>query len=196
MSVPVITTLSGMGRWQPDAQERMTRAAMELFDERGFAQTTAGDIAERAGVTERTFFRYFADKREVLFDGAETMARTAHEATIAAPPELSPLDAALAGMAAAAGLLEDRRDFAVRRSRIVAATPTLQERELLKLATMTDVIAEALRTRGATEPAASLAAHSAVTVFHVAFAHWVSAKRPGLLAAGIAETAGALRDVT
>jgi len=185
-----------MGRWQPDAQERMTHAAMELFAERGFTQTTAGDIAERAGVTERTFFRYFADKREVLFDGSETMTRTAYDAIAAAPRDASPLEAALAGMAAAADLLEERRDFAVRRARIIEATPTLKERELLKLAAMTDAVAEALDARGVTEPTASLAARSAVSVFHVAFAQWVSARRPARLAAGIAETAKALRAVT
>jgi AcrR family transcriptional regulator len=185
-----------MGRWQPEARERMIGAAMELFAERGFAQTTAGDIAERAGVTERTFFRYFADKREVLFDGSETMTKTAHDAILAAPADRTPLDAALAGVVAAGELLEDRREHAVRRSRIIAVNPTLKERELLKLTTMTEATTEALRRRGVTEPTASLAAHSAVTVFHVAFAHWVSAKRPTRLAVGIAETAKALRAVT
>jgi AcrR family transcriptional regulator len=187
---------AGMGRWQPEARERMIGAAMELFAERGFAQTTAGDIAERAGVTERTFFRYFADKREVLFDGSETMTKTAHDAILAAPADRTPLDAALAGVVAAGELLEDRREHAVRRSRIIAVNPTLKERELLKLTTMTEATTEALRRRGVTEPTASLAAHSAVTVFHVAFAHWVSAKRPTRLAVGIAETAKALRAVT
>jgi AcrR family transcriptional regulator len=182
-----------MGRWEPDARGRMIRAAMELFAERGFEETTAGDIAERAGVTERTFFRHFADKREVLFDGSRTMERTAYDAILAAPAVHSPLDAALAGMVAAGGLLEDRRDHAVRRSRIVAANPSLQERELLKLAAMADTTAEALRARGVTELVASLAAHSAVTVFHVAFARWVSAGEPPGFAACIAEAAAALR---
>lgn len=174
----------------------MLQAAMELFTERGFAQTTAADIAERAGVTERTFFRYFADKREVLFDGSETMTGAAYDAIAAAPPEASPLEAALAGAAAAAALLEDRRDHAVRRSKVIAANPTLQERELLKLSTMTEAMAAALRSRGTPEPTASLAAHSAVTVFHVAFARWVSAKRPGRLSTTMADTAHELRAVT
>jgi AcrR family transcriptional regulator len=182
-----------MGRWEPDAPGRMIRAAMELFAERGFEQTTAGDIAERAGVTERTFFRHFADKREVLFDGSETMQRAAYDAILAAAADLSPLDAALAGMAAGGGLLEDRRDHAVRRSRIIAANPSLQERELLKLAGIADAAAEALRTRGVAEPTASLAAHSAVTVFHAAFARWVSAEEPPGFAACVAEAAAALR---
>jgi AcrR family transcriptional regulator len=196
MSVNVIPTLLSMGRWQPDARERMTRAAMELFGERGFAQTTAGDIAERAGVTERTFFRYFADKREVLFDGSETMTSAAHEATLAAPGDASILDAALAGMVAAASLLEDRHERAVRRSRIIADNPTLQERELLKMASMTEATAQALRSRGAREPAATLAAHSAVAVFQVAFSTWVSAKRPGPLSSRIVQTATELRAIT
>jgi len=181
-----------MGRWEPDARGRMIRAAMELFDERGFEPTTAGDIAERAGVTERTFFRHFTDKREVLFDGSKTMEQTAYDAILAAPADLSPLDAALAGMVAAGGLLEDRRDHAVRRSGIIAANPSLQERELLKLAAMTGTTAEALRTRGVAEPTASLAAHSALTVFHVAFTRWVSTE-PTRFATCITEAAAALR---
>jgi AcrR family transcriptional regulator len=171
----------------------MIRAAVELFAERGFEQTTAGDIAERAGVTERTFFRHFADKREVLFDGSETMARTTYEAITAAPAGLAPLDTALIGITAGGGLLADRRDHAVRRATIVADNPSLRERELLKLAAMADTTAEALRTRGVAEPTASLAAHSAVTVFQVAFAHWVSATEPADLADCIADAAAALR---
>lgn len=193
MSATAITTLLHMGRWESDARGRMIRAAMELFAERGFERTTAGDIAESAGVTERTFFRHFTDKREVLFDGSATMERTAHDAILAAPDDLSPLDAALVGMVAGGSLLEGLRDHAVRRSRIIAANPSLQERELLKLAAMVNATAEALRRRGATEPAASLAAHSAVTVFQVACERWVSAEEPPGFAACIEEIATALR---
>lgn len=187
-----------MGRWEPDARGRMIRAAIELFAEHGFEQTTAGDIAERAGVTERTFFRYFTDKREVLFDGSAAMLETAYDAIMAAPEDSSPLDAALSGMVAGGALLEDRREVAVRRSRIIAAHPSLQERELLKLAAMVDATAEALRKRGVAEPTASLAAHSAVTVFHVAFASWLSAQEqePPDFAACVAQAAAALRALT
>lgn len=194
MSAAVITRLVGVGRWEPDARGRMIRAAVELFDERGFEQTTAGDIAERAGVTERTFFRHFPDKREVLFDGSTVMVRTTAEAILAAPPDASALDAALAGVAAGGGLLDEIRPHSVRRSRIVAANPSLQERELLKLAAMTEATAEALRTRGVAEPAASLAAHSAVTVFHVAFGRWISAADPPPdFATCVSDAAAALR---
>ena len=193
MSVTVITTLIVMGRWEPDARGRMIRAAVELFAERGFEHTTAGDIAERAGVTERTFFRHFTDKREVLFDGSGTMEQTTHDAILAAPAHFSPLDAALAGMVAGGSLLQDRRDHAVRRSQIIAANPSLQERELLKLAAMADATGQALRGRGVNEPTASLAAHSAVTVFHVAFAQWIAADEPPSFADCIADAAAALR---
>lgn len=188
-----------MGRWEPDAQGRMIRAAMELFAERGFEQTTAGDIAERAGVTERTFFRHFADKREVLFDGSRTLERTAVEAILAAPAGHTPLDAALAGMLAAAGLLDGRREHSVRRSAIIAANPALQERELLKLAALAEATAGALRTRGVAEPAATLAAQSAVTVFHVGFARWVGdagTEVPPGIGTCITEAAAALRTLT
>jgi AcrR family transcriptional regulator len=156
----------------------MVAAAMELFAERGFDATTAGDIAAHAGVTERTFFRHFADKREVLFDNSGTLARTVAEAILAAPASCPPLDAALVGMSAAGGLLAELRDHAVRRSRIVAAHPALHERELLKLASLVDDTAAALRERGAPDREAALAAHCAVAVFHVAFGDWVSEPDP------------------
>jgi AcrR family transcriptional regulator len=193
MSAAVITKLCGVGRWEPDAQGRMMRAAIELFAERGYEQTTAGDIAERAGVTERTFFRYFADKREVLFDGAKTMEQVAYDAIVAQPATTSPLEAALAGMIAGGGLLEDRHTYAVRRARIIANNPSLHERELLKLAALTDTTAKALRERGVDEATAGLAAHSAITVFHVAFGRWVSTKKPPDFAVCVKDAAAALR---
>ena len=193
MSAAVIITLLSMGRWQPDARGRMKRAAMDLGAERGFEQTTAGDIAEHAGVTERTFFRHFADKREVLFDGSEALLQSTREAIVAAPADLSPLETALLGIAAATELVVDDRDHAVRRWQIITANPSLQERELLKLATMADTTAEALRNRGIAEPAASLAAHNAVTVFRVAYSRWVSTPESPVFTACFKETAAALR---
>ena len=182
-----------MGRWEPGANERMVKAAMELFAERGYEQTTAGDIAARAGVTERTFFRHFTDKRVVLFDGSHTMERTAHDAILAAAEDATPLDAALAGMVAGGNLLKDRRDAVVRRSQLVAASPSLQERELLKLAAMVEATASALQERGVDPSTANLAAHSAVTVFQVAFARWISEEHPPDFGGCVADAAAALR---
>ncbi|MHB1569263.1 MAG: TetR/AcrR family transcriptional regulator, partial [Solirubrobacteraceae bacterium] len=121
-------------RWQPDARGRLEQAAMELYSERGFEQTTVAEIAQRAGLTERTFFRHYADKREVLFAGAEFLEVAVTEAVTAAPDSAAPIDAAMAGLAAAAALLEERREFAGRRHAIIAASPELRERELIKLA--------------------------------------------------------------
>ncbi len=195
MSGTVITYTAAMSRWEPDAKGRMVVAALELFAERGFEATTAADIASRAGVTERTFFRHFTDKREVLFDGSALMQQATYDAIVAAPSGSAPLDAALAGMVAAGGLLEDRREHAVRRSAIVAAHPSLQERELLKLAALTETSAQALHERGVADPAATLAAHSAVSVFHVAFARWI-AEQDTTFATCVADAAAALRSLS
>jgi hypothetical protein len=121
------------------------------------------------------------------------MRRTAYDAIVAAPPRSRPLEAALAGLVAAGELLEDRREHAVRRSRIVATNPSLQERELLKLASMADATTEALHERAVDGPTATLAAQSAVTIFQVAFERWVSADDQRPFADCISEAAAALR---
>lgn len=185
-----------MGRWEPDARGRMIRAAMDLFAERGYEQTTAGDIAERAGVTERTFFRHFPDKREVLFDGSDAMVQECHDAITSTPSDVAPFEAALVGVTAAVHAFEGNREHAVRRSRIIEANPSLHERELLKLAAMTSSISAALGERGAAGAGAGLAAHSAVTVFQVAVARWVSETEPPGLVDCIEQAAAELRAVT
>src|ERR1700712_2627133 len=97
-----------MGRWLPDAQGRLARAALDLYSERGFEQTTALEIAERAGVTERTFFRYFADKREVLFQGSEELQRIILEAIAEAPGDMRPSDMVVAAMEKVGAQVFDR----------------------------------------------------------------------------------------
>src|SRR5579859_1897057 len=99
---------------------------MELYAERGFAETTAAEIAARAGLTERTFFRYFADKREVLFSGAEAFAKLLTEGVAAAPPSAAPLDAIAAALGAMAATFEARRDFSRRRYALIRAHPELR----------------------------------------------------------------------
>lgn len=184
-----------MGRWEPDAQGRLVRAALELYAERGFEQTTVQDIAARAGVTERTFFRYFADKREVLFDSSHQLERRAASAASAAPAGAGALEVAGGAMVAAAQMFDDRRDHARTRAGVVASTPSLQERELLKMAGLGDELAAALRQRGVGEPGATLAARSAVAAFQVAFASWVGDDDPSALGDRVAGALVALRDV-
>jgi len=176
MATPDITCYNGsMSRWQPNARGRLVQAALELYRERGFDQTTVTEIAERAGLTERTFFRYFTDKREVLFGGQE-MLREIYVRTIeAAPDSAAPIAMVAAALEAAAPVFRERHAFARQLQAVLAATPGLQERELLKSAALTSAMADALRRRGVPDPAASLAAEVGEIAFKTAFARWVSA---------------------
>jgi AcrR family transcriptional regulator len=173
MSPSVINYPEGMGRWQPDAVGRLTEAALTLFGERGFDNTTVADIAERAGLTKRTFFRYFADKREVLFLGSEWLERLFVEGVGAAPPPAAPLEAVAAALDAIGPVFEERREFAARRQQIIASNPELEERELIKLASLSRAVADALRRRGVGDPTAILTAEAGITVFRVGFERWV-----------------------
>lgn len=149
-------------------------AAMELFEERGFEDTTVADIAARAGLTKRTFFRYFGDKREVLFSGTEELREKFVEEIAAAPAGDSPLDAVAAGLAAMADLFDDLGERPRKRQAIIAANPDLQERELIKLNGYAGAAAAALRERGVAEPGATLAAEAGMAVLRVAFEEWTS----------------------
>ena len=164
-----------MSRWQPDARGRLERAAMELYRERGFEQATVAEIAKRAGLTERTFFRYFADKREVLFWGAGELQDFMVSVLASAPASAAPIEAVAAAILGAATLLEQRPiEYARQRRFIIAANAELQERELIKLASLAGARADTLRRRGVKEPAASLAAEAGIAVFKIAFEAWTS----------------------
>ncbi|HXW80483.1 MAG TPA: TetR family transcriptional regulator [Acidimicrobiales bacterium] len=164
-----------MTRWEPNARGRLEQAAMELYNERGFESTTVAEIAERAGLTERTFFRYFVDKREVLFWGASALQELLVRNVEEAPGTLPPLGVIVWALQhAATDLFEERRDFARRRQAIISANDELQERELVKLAKLASALAEALRQRAVTGPAASLAAEAGIALFKVAFERWTA----------------------
>jgi AcrR family transcriptional regulator len=173
MSPCAINYPEQMGRWEPDALGRLQEAALALYGERGFDNTTVAEIAERAGLTKRTFFRYFADKREVLFAGSKALEELFVAEVGAAPALAAPLDAVAYALHSVATMFEQRRAFAVRRQQIIAANPELQERELIKLASLAAAVAEALRRRGVGDPAAILTAEAGMTVFRVAFERWV-----------------------
>lgn len=185
-----------MGRWQPDALGKLQQAAYELYGERGFDDTTVAEIAERAGLTKRTFFRHFADKREVLFAGAQALEELFVSAVAAAPAAATPLDAVSAALDAVASSFEPRREFAARRQQIIDATPALQERELIKLARLAGVVADALRRRGVEDPAAILTAEAAIAVFRVAFQRWVDPANDQDFQQLIRESLDQLRAVT
>ena len=162
-----------MSRWQPNARGRLEQAALELYTERGFDQTTVAEIAERADLTERTFFRHFADKREVLFWGQHALIELVTTRIADAPDSASPLEAVGEALEAVGSMFEGRHEHARRRQVVIDANPGLRERELIKLASLADAIAEALRHRGVGEQAAKLAAETAVAVFKVAFDRWI-----------------------
>jgi AcrR family transcriptional regulator len=162
-----------MVRWEPDSRGRLEQAALALYGERGFESTTVAEIAERAGLTERTFFRHFADKREVLFGGAGMLQELMVGAVTVAPAAAAPIDAVIAAVVAAGERLQERRDFARQRHAVIVANAELRERELIKMATLASALADALRRRGVNGPAASLIAEAGVAVFRVAFERWV-----------------------
>jgi AcrR family transcriptional regulator len=164
----------GVARWQPDARGRLGQAAMELYAERGYEQTTVADIAQRAGLTARTFFRYFADKREVLFAGSGEFGEQLDAALAAAPASSTPLAAVAAALGAVVEVIGEDRDFSRRRQAIIAANAELQERELIKLAGWSAAIAGGLVRRGVDEPTASLAAQTGIAAFRVAFERWLA----------------------
>ena len=162
-----------MSRWEPDARGRLEQAALALYGERGFEQTTVAQIAARAGLTERTFFRHFADKREVLFAGAGTLQEFLVSTVASAPDSAAPIDAIAAALEAAGALLQERREYARQRQAVIAANAELQERELIKLASLASALAGALRRHGIREPAASLSAEAGIAVFKIAFERWI-----------------------
>jgi AcrR family transcriptional regulator len=196
MSVTVINYDRRMVRWEPNARGRLEQAAMELYSERGFEQTTVSEIAKRAGLTERTFFRYFADKREVLFEGAGALQELLVNAVAGAPGSLTPIDAVASALEAAGALLQERREFARQRQSVIAANAELQERELIKLASLASAIAGTLRGRGVSDPAASLTAEAGVAVFKIAIERWIDDGSQRDLPQTIRESLDELKAVT
>jgi AcrR family transcriptional regulator len=167
-----------MGRWEPNARERLVLAAVDLFADQGYDATTVVQIAERAGVTKSTFFRHFPDKRDLLVAGQETMSRLLAEGVAAAAPEATPLDAVASGLQRASTAFgEMSREIAPRLAAIVAANAELEEREALKSASMAAAMTEALMARGAPEATAALAAELGVLAFKRGFATWSAGDR-------------------
>jgi AcrR family transcriptional regulator len=174
MSVTDITYYGGMVRWEPNARGRLQQAAFELFLERGFEQVTVAEIAERAGLTERTFFRYFADKREVFFAGSAVLRDLMVSAVGSAAEPAPPIDAIAAALDAAGGMFDGHATSARRRQVLIMAHAELRERELIKLAGLAVALADALRARGVGDPAASLTAEAGIAVFKIAFERWIA----------------------
>jgi AcrR family transcriptional regulator len=186
----------GMGRWEPDARGRLQAAALELYSERGYEQTTVAEIATRAGLTERTFFRYFADKREVLFAGSSELQEQLVRALDGAPDSLSAIDAIGRALESVTAHFPAPREYARRRHAIIAANPELQERERIKLASLAAAFAEGLRRRGVAGTAATLAAEMGAAIFRIAFERWIDETHNGDLPLAVRESLAELKAVT
>jgi AcrR family transcriptional regulator len=162
-----------MARWEPDAAGRLGAAALELYVARGYEQTTVAEIAERAGVTARTFFRHFADKREVLFAGGALLETTMLAALAEAPPDLTALDAAATALDAAAVWVGRDHEHSQLRQSVLMANAELRERELIKMARLGDALTRGLVERNIDATEARVAAETAIAVFRVGFEQWV-----------------------
>jgi len=165
-----------MPRWEPDARERLVVAALHLFNEQGYDETTVAQIVERAGLARSTFFRHFPDKRDVLAAGQETLSRLLTDGIASAPPDASPLDAMAAGLVGAAGAMTPvSREIGPQLQAVIAASAELQQRDQLKRVGLAAAAADALRTRGVDRRTADLAAELGMLAFKEAYATWVAA---------------------
>ncbi|MFD6174815.1 TetR/AcrR family transcriptional regulator [Streptomyces coeruleorubidus] len=185
-----------MGRWEPNARGRLAKAALELYSERGYEQTTVAEITKRAGLTERTFFRHYADKREVLFDGSDILKELFASAVAEAPESAAPIDLIAAGLEAVSTAFVDRREHFRQRQAVIMANAELQERELIKLASMSAALAGALHRRGVAKPAASLTAEAGIAVFKVGFERWIAANEEREMSQLMQESLDELKAVT
>ena len=182
-----------MGRWEPGAAGRLREAAMALYAERGYDRTTVAEIADRAGVTARTFFRHFADKREVLFYGSDSLRGLIVGVIADAPATATAMDAVNRALQAVAAMVQENPEPARLRNKIMSANPELREREFVKLAGIAAAMSVALRDRGVPEPAASLLGETGVAIYRIAFARWVGEPGQPDLAAILRECTAELK---
>jgi AcrR family transcriptional regulator len=186
-----------MSRWQPDTRERLAAAALELFQSRGFAETTVPEITARAGLTTRTFFRHFADKREVLFAEEDELPALVTRIIREAPADRSPLQVVEDGFPeVVASQFAEGRDTLRARKRIILSDAGLQEREMRKVQAMQEAVRAGFVERGSDPLTAVLVAHATATFFGVSIGRWLSddAANPDL-AAVLRDTLAAFRRV-
>ncbi|MET9914062.1 TetR family transcriptional regulator [Streptomyces sp. NPDC006476] len=162
-----------MARWDPGTEERLRKAALELFTEHGYDHVTVTDIAERAGITRRTYFRYFPDKREVLFAHSDELAAAVAEAVRDAEPGTDDMAAALNALATAGTYLTEHAKDPAQRQAVIRSSPELEERERTKLAALTAAIQTALASRGTANAQARTVAQLAGLAFANAYTRWI-----------------------
>lgn len=165
-----------MARWEGNTRGRLERAALDLFNEQGYDRTTIAQIAQRANLTERSFYRWFADKREVLFGGSEGLEKHLVSAIDAAPSDTGALPTLLAAFATAPEVFRPR-EFLRERSAVIAANPPLHERELIKLASISEALTAALLHRGCDRQTARLATDVGMAVLRLTTERWMADER-------------------
>jgi AcrR family transcriptional regulator len=176
-----------MPRWKPDARQRLVMAALGLFAEQGYDDTTVAQIAERAGLTRSTFFRHFTDKREILTAGQKALSRLLAEGIDATPADATPMTAVAAGLErASGGMTSFNRELGPLLRAAIDANEELRSREALKSVGMAAVVVDALKRRGVAESTARVAAELGVLAFKLGYARWADPARdedPGELTA-------------
>ena len=182
-----------MPRWEQGAGDRLRAAALELFLEHGYENVTVAQITERAGLTRRTFSRYFADKRDVLFAGSDQLPAALAEAVSKADAGLTPFEALLSALEGVGDMLAARvAPHAAQRQAIVESSTELKERGRTKFAAVSDALDAALRERGAAPSTAGLLANVGVTIFRTAFGRWVEEPDAAACSARMREAADEL----
>ncbi|RIJ70508.1 TetR family transcriptional regulator [Nakamurella silvestris] len=162
-----------MGRWETGAGERLRVAALDLFSKNGFEGVTVAEIAAAAGLTERTFFRHYSDKREVLFDGQDRLEGLFLQA-VAESRAVRPMELVTEALSRSAEFFgEDRRPWSRSRQTVIDANPALLERESLKMNSLAAALASGIEARGVLAVAATLAADSGISAFRMAFSQWI-----------------------
>jgi AcrR family transcriptional regulator len=164
-----------MPRWEHGSEDRLKKAAMELFEEQGFENTSVIQISERARVTTRTFFRHFLDKREVLFAGSDELRAVLVEKILQAPDVGEPLQVVTGVLSEFDWESLGSRNSQRQRQAVIAANPELLERDLIKNHSIAVGFMDALRQRGVDADIARLAAHVGVQLFITAYIHWLEA---------------------
>lgn len=164
-----------MPRWEHGSEERLKKAAIELFEKQGFENTSVIEISKRAGVTTRTFFRYFSDKREVLFAGSDELRTALVERILQAPDVGEPLQVVIGVLSEFDWKSLGSRKSQRQRQAVIAANPELLERDLIKNHSIAVGFIDALRQRGVDADMARLAAHIGIQLFITAYLHWLEA---------------------
>ena len=175
-----------MARWEPGTKERLRGAALARFVAHGYDETSVEEIAGDAGVTERTFFRHFPDKEEVLFDEDDDLLTVllsgVHDHLADAPRSIvEPLAVARAAVRRLGTTFEGDRTRHRQRARVLSSSPALVSRQLLKEQRWTEALTQELVAAGVDRRRAAAAAATAGIGLRLAYAEWTGGARTASL---------------